>query len=126
MRAYALSKHPKGITRQSTKRREKLVHANLLSEAKTWITTEADILSSLTNNTDFPYPNCNPQLLYRLLRLQVAIMLNQPFSFSTLIGARIRVCCFCRSALTRSQRYSNFMGDTKMFLPKKMQCCVSY
>ena len=37
-----LSKHSKAITRQSTKRREKLVHANFFGEAKTWITTEGD------------------------------------------------------------------------------------
>ena len=100
------------------------MHANLLGEAKTWITTEPDILSSLTNNTDFPYPKCNPQLLYQLL--PVASRHNaKPTLSSTLIGAHIRVCCFCRSAPTRSQTYSNhFMSDTKMFLPKKMQCCI--
>ena len=36
---------------KSTKQREKLVYANLRGEAKTWITTEADIVFSLTNNT---------------------------------------------------------------------------
>ena len=48
MRAYALSKHSKAIARQSTKRREKLVHANFFGEA-----TEGDIVSSLTHNTDY-------------------------------------------------------------------------
>ena len=90
------------------------MHANLLGVAKTWIWQRkpTSFLLSQTIPT-FLIQNVIHSFYISCCRLQVAIMLNQPFSSSTLIGARIRVCCFCRSALTRSQRYSNVSWVTR-------------